>query len=166
MSGYHGWNSCNQYDSDKKQDSCSQSDPREHHSGPIDQSDEHHQYAEDQRATYIRKAEECLKYYGATETQESYRDLANAARDTLLEETGTKGVVTCRTKTHKSLETKLQGMESDTEFTSFAIKNNILEHHEMGDLGAVRIGLYQQRFVLLIFLVRLVLVETPPKEID
>ncbi|KAG5755453.1 hypothetical protein H9Q72_008013 [Fusarium xylarioides] len=151
MSGHHGYGSYDQYDSDDQQDAYS-------HTGSDDQGlanpygqDDHDEDPNNHNAAYLQKVEECLAYYGDPNTQVAYQNVAHDARDTLqdlLKETGTKGVVTCRTKAYDSLETKLRGMASDTDFTSFALKDNIFHHSDMGDLAAVRIGLYLPQDVI------------------
>ncbi|KAF5663925.1 ankyrin repeat [Fusarium denticulatum] len=100
---------------------------------------------------YIQKVEGCLELYSDLEKQASYHKVAHMVREKcqdLLEETGTKGVVTCRAKTYESLKAKLRSMENHTEFTSWALNNDIFQHHEMGDLAAVRIGLYLPQDVI------------------
>ncbi|KLP00709.1 uncharacterized protein FFB20_08725 [Fusarium fujikuroi] len=100
---------------------------------------------------YIQKVEECLALYGDPAKQASYQKVAHMVREkcqNLLEETGTKGVVTCRTKTYESLKAKLRSMEHHTDFTSWALNNDIFQHHEMGDLAAVRIGVYLPQDVI------------------
>nr|RBQ91057.1 hypothetical protein FVER53263_00276 [Fusarium verticillioides] len=100
---------------------------------------------------YIQKVEGCLELYSDPETQASYHKVAHMVREKcqdLLEETGIKGVVTCRAKTYESLKAKLRSMEHHTDFTSWALNNDIFQHHEMGDLAAVRIGLYLPQDVI------------------
>ncbi|KAM0347384.1 hypothetical protein ACHAPU_004904 [Fusarium lateritium] len=101
--------------------------------------------------SFDQKVSACLADYGKTSMQEKYKKIAEDMRNTcekLLKKNGIKGVVTCRVKDPDSLKKKLSDMATDTSFRNWASSNEILEHHEMGDLAAVRIGLYLPQDVI------------------
>ncbi|KAF5720480.1 ankyrin repeat [Fusarium mundagurra] len=70
---------------------------------------------------YIQKVEGCLTLYSDPEKKASYQ---------------------------KAAHMKLRSMERRTDFKSWTLNNDIFQHHEMGDLAAVRIGLYLHQDVI------------------
>ncbi|KAF4995416.1 hypothetical protein FGRMN_5200 [Fusarium graminum] len=104
-----------------------------------------------QADSYNRKVSACLTSYQKPSTQEEYRKIAEDMRnlcEELLKKNGIRGVVTCRVKAYDSLSKKLSDMASDTSFRDWVSSNDILNHHEMGDLAGVRIGLYLPQDVI------------------
>ncbi|KAH4189082.1 hypothetical protein HBH42_139080 [Parastagonospora nodorum] len=95
---------------------------------------------------YYRAVSKFFVQYSNSNTQLGYDTLVAATKsecEKILHDLSIKGVVSGRTKALESLQNKFVQMADDDHFNTWAATaSDITDHPEMGDLAAVRFGLY------------------------